>query len=100
MLSQFSKFQQNLEFLNFVQNEDIGEHSICNFSTNIVLGQGNSSGRRQNIVQIFAQILATILGVENYTKTATLTIILFLRHNVTYKLIIDEELFSQVLTNN
>jgi len=29
------------------KNENIGVHSICNFSTNIFWGQGNS-GRRRN----------------------------------------------------
>jgi len=40
----------------------IGEHSICNFSTNCFRGQGNSSGRRRNIAESFTETLGTILG--------------------------------------
>jgi len=38
ILTKYSKFWQNLLFQPFDKNENIGEHSICNFSTNFYGG--------------------------------------------------------------
>jgi len=58
---QFQNLVKNDKFVKKLSN--IGEHSIlCNFSTNIFWGQENSSGRRQNIAQSFAQIFCKIVG--------------------------------------
>jgi len=43
-MSQYLKFWQKLQFQNLDKNENIEEHSICNFSTNFFGGQENSSG--------------------------------------------------------
>jgi len=58
-----------------VKNENIRKHrlhSICNFSSNVLLGQGNSSRRRRNIAESFAENYGKILAVQNFTKTITL----------------------------
>jgi len=48
---------------NFDKNENIGEHSICNFGTNFLGGrQGNSSERRRNIAKSLGKILGKFLG--------------------------------------
>jgi len=63
------------------KNENIGEHSICNFSTNILGGgQGISSENCQNIAKSFAESFNiwnfVKIFVQNFTKTATLAVIL------------------------
>jgi len=39
ILPELKKLLQKLSFQNFVENENIGERSICNFSTNIFGGR-------------------------------------------------------------
>jgi len=55
ILPQYSKFQQKLLFQNFDKNQNIEEHSICNFSTKFFGRQVNSSGKRRNIAESFAK---------------------------------------------
>jgi len=46
ILPKCSKFWKICNFKKFDKNKNIGEHSICNFSTNFFGGQRNSSGKR------------------------------------------------------
>jgi len=61
ILPQYSKFWKKLQFQNFDTNENMGVYSICNFSTNVFGGQGNSPGRRRDIAESFADTLGKIL---------------------------------------
>jgi len=65
-LATIFKILAKIVISNFYKNENIGEHSICNFSTKFGGGggQGNCSGRKRNniIAKSFTETLGTILG--------------------------------------